>query len=319
MRTVIPFGNTADENSGAGRAASTATQSAESLPLSTSWAARTEKQLALLQRLIGCAEVETIIERYSRWLSELGLAGGITYHSANDEKQLSCGSQFHHSAQYSLQLENSDLGSLTLFRRARYSEQELFELEQSLGYVSRCLQTAKEVHALQEMVTQDPLTGLGNRTYLYDWISREMSRSRRYDSPLAVMMIDVDHFKHINDVLGHLGGDQVLKNIARVFKCSTRGSDLLFRFGGDEFTILLPHTDLQGADEAARQIRLNLSRVSDEDVGFSADQLELRPDVSIGIAVYQAGDDENALLQRADTHLYHAKANGRGCTCHSVK
>jgi diguanylate cyclase (GGDEF)-like protein len=132
------------------------------------------------------------------------------------------------------------------------------------------------------------------------------------------MMIDIDHFKTINDELGHLGGDHVLRTIANVLRKSTRRSDLLFRFGGDEFTILLPHTDADGAAEAARQIRLNLSRLTDEELGLETSEVGFKLDVSIGIASFQDGDDDETLMQRADTHLYHAKSRGRARVCTSV-
>ena len=132
------------------------------------------------------------------------------------------------------------------------------------------------------------------------------------------MMIDVDHFKTLNDRLGHLGGDKILRAIADVLKRSTRGSDLIFRFGGDEFTVLLPHTDDNGAAQAAKQIRANLQRLSDDELGITEEAEGIRPDISVGVAAYHTGDDEESLMRRADTHLYHAKASGRGCVCSTL-
>ena len=317
MKKVIPFNSTEREMT---RVASPPAAYAAK-PLVNDYPAQIEgpeQQLLLLQRLIGCTEREELISRFFRWSRDLSLADGITYLPAGNEMSIELGEKRHHSAQYGLTLDGHALGSLTLCRRERYSENELIIIEQALGSLARCLRAASETSMLRQLVTRDPLTGLGNRSALMEWIKRELSRSRRHDSPLTVMMIDVDHFKEINDQLGHLGGDQVLRAIAAVFQRSTRKSDLLFRYGGDEFTIILPHTDHHGAEEAARQIRMNMADLSTAELGFADPAADIRPGLSIGIAERQAGDDEESLLQRADTHLYHAKARGRDRVCSAV-
>ncbi|MFT4768998.1 MAG: diguanylate cyclase (GGDEF)-like protein [Glaciecola sp.] len=320
MKKVIPFSSKPDTDRVAaavsGRASLPAGQGLTNIP--GSWSGGPEQQLLLMQRLIGCNDVESLISLFFRWCNDLGLADGLTYETSNGRADIKLGNRRHHSANYSLTLDQMELGRITLCRRERYSENELLSIEQALGTVARCLRTAIEFQMLHEMVTQDGLTGLGNRVSLHQWIERELSRTRRHKSPLSLMMIDVDHFKKINDELGHLGGDHVLKTIASVFKRSTRGTDLLFRFGGDEFTILLPHTDLQGARDAARQIRANLARIGKDEFGLGEATEGIRPDISIGIADYQIGDTQESLLQRADTRLYHAKAQGRGAVCSNV-
>lgn len=319
MKKVIPFQSKQNTDNLKSDSVRTSVPTAQALAdLPASWNGGAEPQLLLMQRLIGSSDVETLITLFFRWCSDLGLADGLTYEPVTESADLNLGNRRHHSANYTLSLDQTDLGRMTLCRRERFKEHELLSLEQALGTLARCLRTAIEMQTLREMVTQDSLTGLGNRLSLHQWIDRELSRTRRHDSPLALMMIDVDHFKKINDELGHLGGDQILKTIASVFQRSTRGSDLLFRFGGDEFTILLPHTDLQGAGNAARQIRRTLADVSDEEFGLGKINKGLRPDVSIGIAAYQPGDTEESLLQRADSRLYHAKSQGRGAVCSNV-
>lgn len=282
------------------------------------WNEGAEQQLLLMQRVIGNNSVESIISIFFSWCADLGLAEGMTYETLGEVDDIHLGNRRHHSANYTLVLDKTDLGRVSLCRRERFSESELLTIEQALGIIARCLRTAIDYQTLEALVTQDPLTGFGNRLSLKTWIEREMSRTRRHNSPLSLMMIDIDHFKKINDTLGHLGGDHILRAIANAFKKSMRGSDLLFRYGGDEFTILLPHTDAEGAHEAAKQIRENLKSITNEEFGLDDADDALRPDVSIGIAGYQAGDTENTLLQRADTHLYHAKANGRGAVCSNV-
>jgi diguanylate cyclase (GGDEF)-like protein len=318
MKKVVPFNSKSDADS-------SITPVAVSLPTgeaiagaAPSWNDSAEQQLLLMQRIIGCTDIQDLISRFFRWSSDLGLAHGMSYTPSGKLETLDYGVRRHHNANYELTLDGVNLGTVALCRRDRYSENELLTIEQALGTFARCLRTAIEFSELRELVTQDPLTGLGNRASLHQWMDRELARTRRHNSPLALMMIDVDHFKTLNDQLGHLGGDRVLRKIASVFKRSTRGSDLLFRFGGDEFTILLPHTDEHGATEAAHQIRENLAKISAEEFGLGPAHEGLRPDISIGIAAYHTGDTETSLLQRADTHLYHAKAQGRGAVCSNV-
>jgi diguanylate cyclase (GGDEF)-like protein len=320
MKKVVPFNSKSDADSSVSKTPlAVALPSGDPAPgLAPSWSDSAEQQLLLMQRIIGCTDIETLLSRFYRWASDLGLASGLSYTPAGETEVFSYGNRRHHSASYELSLDGSQLGSIALCRRDRFSENELLTIEQALGTFARCLRSAIEFTELQQLVTQDPLTGLGNRTSLHQWMERELSRTRRHNSPLALMMIDVDHFKQLNDELGHLGGDKILRAIASVFKRSTRGSDLLFRFGGDEFTIILPHTDCAGATEAAQQIRKNLAALSNEQMGLDVSFRGTRPDLSIGIACYQSGDTDVSLLQRADTHLYHAKAQGRGAVCNSI-
>lgn len=317
MKKVIPFSS--NDRESYGRAVSSGAQSHSApVPDLEQLHSGPEQQLLLLQRLVGCTSTSELIQHFNRWARDLGLADGVTYLPDNDASPMTLGDKALHSAQYELNLDGEALGTVLLCRRARYREEELLTIEQALGSLARSLRVAKETGSLRDLVSRDPLTGLGNRTALSDALRRELSITRRHGFPLAVMMIDVDHFKALNDRLGHLGGDRILCAIADIFRRSTRSSDLHFRFGGDEFAILLPHTDHAGAEEAARQIRRNLAKLELSDLDLDTADPSLRPDLSIGVACHQAGDDEQSLLQRADTHLYHAKAHGRGRVCSNV-
>ncbi|MDP5071645.1 MAG: diguanylate cyclase, partial [Congregibacter sp.] len=232
MEKVIPFHSKSDTDASnsvtAVKTAKTAPSRVALADLPQSWSDGVEQQMLLMQRLLGTNTVTPVITAFFNWCHDLGLADGVSYEAINDNADIDLGSRRHHSANYKMNLDGSELGLITLCRRERFSESELLCIEQALGTLARCLRSAIEFEALQAMVTQDPLTGLGNRRSLHQWIDRELSRTRRHNSPLSVMMIDLDHFKKLNDELGHLGGDRVLKAIAGVFKSSTRGSDLLF-------------------------------------------------------------------------------------------
>jgi diguanylate cyclase (GGDEF)-like protein len=156
---------------------------------------------------------------------------------------------------------------------------------------------------LREQTLRDPLTALYNRRFLHDYLSRELIRAEREPAPLAVIMIDLDHFKQLNDLAGHQAGDQVLVEMGALLERHIRGSDIACRYGGEEFALVLPKATLAGAHRRGEEI---CSAIRDERVrlcGITA---------SLGIALYpeHAGDAE-ALLRAADEALYDAKAAGR--------
>lgn len=309
MKQVIPFGSDATVGTVPSRPDHKLT-----VGLERTWENDTQSQLQLLQRLIGRTDRDSLLEHFLDWARDLGLADGLTFADANDEV-CTLGNRRHHSARYEITIEGQKVGTLHICRRERYSESELIVIEQAIGNLARSLRSAAEVAELKRSVRSDSLTGLGNRPSLDEWLQRELARAARHGSPLSVMMIDVDHFKHLNDTLGHLNGDRILQAIAGVLAGSTRASDHAFRYGGDEFTLILPHTDQAGAELAARQIRASLARIPAQELGLTPEHGALRPDVSVGIATYCEGDDRDSLLKRADGMLYEAKAGGRGRAC----
>ena len=165
---------------------------------------------------------------------------------------------------------------------------------------------------LENLSIRDSLTGLFNRHFMQISLEREMARARRRKQIMAVLMLDADHFKRFNDSHGHAAGDAVLKAFAEVFSTNIRGEDIACRYGGEEFTIILPDTTVKGAFDRADSILnaiRNLRITSGQQVfdGLS---------VSIGVAFYP-GDGETAeeLLKHADSALYDAKNNGRNQVC----
>jgi two-component system, cell cycle response regulator len=158
------------------------------------------------------------------------------------------------------------------------------------------------------LATIDSLTGLHLRDYFFRRFDEEYKRAKRYAGTFSVLMLDLDGFKDINDRQGHLAGDRYLRALGSAIKMRMRGADLACRYGGDEFCILLPETDLAGARPIAERLRLALARLVVEVEGAS-----LRTTVSIGIASYPDHDtgEIKGLLLRADQALYQAKRSGR--------
>ena len=163
---------------------------------------------------------------------------------------------------------------------------------------------------LEQLAQTDPLTQLLNRRALADRITAEMERALRYDSTLALLMIDLDHFKRVNDTYGHLVGDDVLRDVARLLLDTIRLSDIVARYGGEEFLVLLPETDDAGAESFAERIRV---AVEAHDFTNNGAHPMLRLTSSVGVAMFPAARIESVedLFARADAALYRAKADGR--------
>lgn len=161
---------------------------------------------------------------------------------------------------------------------------------------------------LERLAITDYLTGLYNIRYFYHRLDEEFSRARRYNFPLSCLMIDLDHFKDINDRYGHRAGDSVLREVARLMKSHTRKSDVLARYGGEEFIMLLPETHEKGAIAKAEQLRSSISKLR-----FKSLTNGRAVTVSIGVATYPdvTVNDTDDLITYADNALYKAKTSGR--------
>ena len=189
--------------------------------------------------------------------------------------------------------------------KLRLSERAISENnDQLLVQLSEIKRLQKQ---LNEQAVRDPLTGLFNRRYLETIIAQELARCAREGSTMALMMIDIDHFKSVNDHYGHQGGDEVLKTLARLLTDSVRASDVVCRFGGEEFLLLLPKMAPHDAMERAEQWRSAFANVAVQSNGAA-----IHATLSIGVAIHpQHGDDLHALVRAADLALYQAKAYGR--------
>jgi two-component system cell cycle response regulator len=159
---------------------------------------------------------------------------------------------------------------------------------------------------LEALSRRDPLTGVLNRRALEEALGQETARAHRHGHALAMVMLDIDHFKRVNDTHGHPAGDQVLRSFAKVTSSVLREGDVLFRYGGEEFAVMLPHTGLEGALNAARRILCAVA-ATPFDVAGSV----LNITASAGVACLASAGDGAELIAAADAALYAAKNSGR--------
>ncbi len=161
----------------------------------------------------------------------------------------------------------------------------------------------------KQLSVTDSLTGLFNSRHLHERLSIEVERSRRYLRPLSLLVLDCDNFKKVNDTYGHLEGDKVLQALSKVIRECLRSSDSAYRYGGEEFVVILPEVEIGAAQMLAERLRQGFA---DECVAAESGE-SIRCTVSIGVAEYRSGDGENQLIRRADDANYEAKRLGKNC------
>jgi diguanylate cyclase (GGDEF)-like protein len=208
------------------------------------------------------------------------------------------------------QLENAFNRMLSRLEEERITHYSALEtmnkgLEAQVAERTHALEQANQ--ELEKLVRTDSLTGVANRRHFVERVQIEIQRARRETAPLSLLMIDLDHFKQINDTWGHAAGDDVLRHFSRIAVAPLRATDLIARIGGEEFAVLLPNTGLEGATEVALRI---LDVVRQQCVEFGSEQICYN--VSIGAAILAPGETRyDSLLKRADAALYRAKETGR--------
>ncbi|WP_020485631.1 GGDEF domain-containing protein [Methylomonas sp. MK1] len=231
---------------------------------------------------------------------------GVEYINEEFDLEFKRGVMARHSCNYALKVEEQQLGELKLTRSNRFNKDELKMLESLLCCLIYPLRNATLFQQALKMAFTDPLTKTNNRTAFNDCLLREIKRAHRNSQHLSVIFVDVDHFKHINDDYGHGCGDLALSSLAGWLKDSVRGSDAVFRYGGEEFVILLSDTDIDGATVIAERIRAD---IESHTLAYGMDVLNLT--ASLGIAALKGSDSPESLIKRADAAMYQAKQHGR--------
>jgi len=268
------------------------------------------KALEVTRSLQTSLDPTRLIELFSMEVNDLIVHQGIRYRNDDLNLDVSLGRQARHSCSYQLTIGDEPLGKLTFRRGQKFNEPEIEALELLLCSLLYPLRNALLYQDALQLAQKDPLTGICNRAALDEVLQRELSHAHRQDSSCALLIMDIDHFKSINDKYGHIIGDCALKAVANMASNCKRDGDQLFRYGGEEFVVLMRDTNLDGARLLAERIRQHM-----ETHPFTCSGAELKITVSIGVSELKSHDTPVSLFARADQALYRAKRNGRNQVC----
>ncbi|MGK0441425.1 MAG: diguanylate cyclase (GGDEF)-like protein [Pseudohongiellaceae bacterium] len=265
-----------------------------------------QRQLHISQVLQTSLELDDVLQLFFR---ELGKLIGIDSLGYRNEKlclTLNIGKSGKNSCHYNLQMNDRNLGDLILTRDQRFSPSDLQFIESLIGSLVCPIRNALLYKEALQAALKDSLTQVGNRAAFDTAINREVNLSHRHERPLSLLVIDIDFFKNVNDSFGHSCGDTVLSEIAKTLMECCRETDACYRYGGEEFVIILNHTGLIGSRMISERIRKSIEKRN-----ITHAEHTIKVTASIGIATLQKDEPATNLFDRADKALYSAKEHGR--------
>ncbi len=265
-----------------------------------------DRRLELINSLQSTLDLQEQLAIFQQWLHLTVRTDSVGYHHKQQQIAISLGSQQVHSCNYRLNSEQEYLGEIEFTRSSRFSDEDLSQIETALTALLYPVRNALRYHDAIQTALRDPLTGTGNRIALDNALRRECQLAERYAQSVSLLVLDIDFFKHINDNHGHLVGDQVLQEVAQRVRGVTRETDMTFRYGGEEFVVVLSKTDINGAGLIAERIRQVIAQTP-----FAAPTGAINVTISIGAASLCKQDKIKDLFDRADQALYKAKSLGR--------
>lgn len=201
---------------------------------------------------------------------------------------------------------NRTYGYVGIYRGTPFPYEEESVFKRFCSHMATALEKINLFEEIKSLSVNDGLTGLHNHLFIMSKLEQEVQRSQRYGSPLSVIIFDIDDFKEINDKFGHLAGDTVLVELARMLKGGVRSIDSVGRYGGEEFLVILPETDGKDAVVIGDRLRELVAEAA-----FSYDEKAIRLSVSGGVASYSEDSSASKLIGIADEHLYKAKSEGK--------
>ena len=261
------------------------------------------------QQLQTSLDIDEVLSQFSHEIKPFVAHDYLGY--TNDPKNcaFSVGKNARHRLRYQLTIQDERLGHLIISRKQKFSKTESETLQKLINTLLYPLRNALMYREAIRAAQKDPLTGTGNRAALNEALSREIEVAQRHERTLGMIIFDVVHFKNINDTYGHNTGDCLLKALTETAEDTIRISDQLFRFGGEEFIVLLPETGLTGVKKLAERIRRNV-----EALECICEGHQIKMTASFGISILKADETEKSFFIRADKALYIAKNEGRNCT-----
>lgn len=264
------------------------------------------RALQLGEKLFKMLDVKALIDLFFVEVQAYIPHDSIGYSNSQLGISLSLGKSSRHRMEYDLVLAGQVLGEIVVTRARLFASKEVALMEDLMCSLVYPLRNASMYQLAMLSAFQDPLTGINNRASLEKSLPREINLAQRHDMPLTLLVIDVDHFKNINDTHGHQVGDAVLREITGVFAETVRTTDLVFRYGGDEFVIALSNTDSEAAREVAERIREGIEKCQ-----FSVGNVRLVISASVGMTELNGRDTLESAFRRADEALLLAKREGR--------
>lgn len=231
---------------------------------------------------------------------------GVRYNYEPLNIQLKYGEHKTHSCTYRLTISDEALGQIEFSRLIRFTDEEITQLENLLTQLIYPVRNAIWYQRALQASQRDSLTGAYNRAAMDNTLLREIELAQRNKTPLSLAILDIDYFKSINDNYGHSAGDNVLKTMVTCVSSILRKSDMIFRYGGEEFVLLLSGTKKDGAYQVAERVRQLI-----EFHNFNYDQISIPVTACLGVAELEKGFDAATLFENADNALYQAKQQGR--------
>lgn len=264
------------------------------------------KLLQLATALQTSLDIDALIGIFSQQLATMVGHQGVQFLNQTLGIDVTIGESGGHRTAYALDVAEASLGELGVFSAEALpaSQEKIVQ-----AFVEGLRYPLRNVLMYREAVSasaRDPLTGVNNRSSFRNVLDREVELSHRHGVPLSLIMLDVDRFKSINDKHGHMVGDRALQAIAECMLSCIRDSDILFRYGGEEFCIALSNTNLAGARKLAERVRRAV-----EILVVRTSGVRLHVTASFGVAALEEHDDAEQLVEKADHSLYRAKALGR--------
>lgn len=268
---------------------------------------RTEDILARLPSVLQTSlDLDIIISLFEKEITEILDYDSLHYQHQGVQSDIMIGSKSHHSCNYRLEMNGVWLGEITLTRRTKFSDSDTLIFEDLLCKLIYPIRNCLLLSQAQAAALQDSLTGLNNRGAFDLGLKREIDLAHRQHLPLSLIILDIDHFKAVNDKYGHSSGDLALQQLAQSITETMRLSDISFRYGGEEFTLILSNTSGKSAQIVAERLRKAVANLHCSD-GSRTFGLT----ISLGIAQLALGESDTSLFDRADQALYQAKKSGR--------
>ena len=265
-----------------------------------------ERLLAMTQSLQTTLDIPALLELFYLQTQANVALDGLQYVNEPLDLEYDLGSRSRHTCHYNLRLGDLDLGALLFRRRNKFSEAETINLEKLMCCLLYPLRNALLYRDALALAQKDSLTGICKRAALDDALRTEVNLAGRHRTPLSIIVFDIDHFKSINDRFGHSQGDNAIKAVVQCAQFCARNTDMLFRYGGEEFVMLLRNTTLNGARLLAERIRRKVEKLE-----CQGKRKPIEMTVSAGVATWQNGESQQDFFERADRALYSAKKAGR--------